>query len=416
VGDALSRGGHDDGVVAVKIAIYHNLPSGGAKRALYNYTRSLAAAGHEIDVFAPVTAEECYLDLRPLVRTYYEFPLRIAPGRLLSRSPVTAELARYGHLRWGLMRHARAVSTRIDRGGYDLAFVHHCQYASSPYLLSLLSTPSVYYCQEPRRGGHEYSVRRQTEASSPPERLVRYVRRAVFGSLLDRRDTAAARAANVILTNSIFSVESIKRAYGRYARLAYLGADLAAFCPGTSPPERRVLSVGSLQPFKGHLLAVEAVGHVPVARRPSLDIVADRGLESHAEALRRRAVELDVELVVHRSIDEAELVAMYRHARVVLCVAELEPFGFTPLEAMACGTPVVAVREGGYRETVVDGHNGRLVERDAHRLGEVVAALLDDDGEWERLRRGALRTAAEWSVERASARLAEFLGPFPAHE
>ncbi|MGI8803020.1 MAG: glycosyltransferase family 4 protein [Solirubrobacteraceae bacterium] len=390
----------------MRIAVYHNLPSGGAKRALYDYTRELVATGHEVDAFAPDTAAEDYLDLRPLVGRYHSFPLRIDPGPLLSRSLVAAELVRYARLRRSLMRHARDVAAQIDAGGYDLAFVHHCRYACSPYLLALLRTPSVYYCQEPRRGGNEYSVRHSDRRPTRAGRLAQRAHMALFGSLLDGRDIEAARAATMILANSVFSVESIKRAYGRYARLAYLGVDRAAFRPTGTPRAGRVLSVGALHPAKGHLLAVEAVGHVAQEARPALDIVADRGDEAHAEALRRRARELGVELVLHRRIDDGELVALYGRARAVLCAAELEPFGYTPLEAMACGTPVVAVREGGYKETVVDGRNGRLVERDARLLGEALAALLGDPPAWERLHRGALETAGEWTLERAAASLA----------
>jgi glycosyltransferase involved in cell wall biosynthesis len=387
----------------VRIAVYHNLPSGGAKRALYNYTRSLVAAGHEVDAFAPVTAEEGYLDLRPLVGRYHAFPLRIEAGRILGRSPVTAELARYARLRWALPAHAREVAAQIDAGGYDLAFVHHCRYAGSPPLLTLLSTPSVYYCQEPRRGGNEYSIRHGAERPSPAGRLAQRAHLAAFGALLDGRDVAAARAATMVLANSVFSIEAIKRAYGRYARLAYLGADLAAFHPpgAAARRERRVMSVGAMHPSKGHRFALEAVACVPAAARPALHVVADRGEAGYAEALVRRAEQLGVELVVHREVSEADLVELYGRSRAVICAAELEPFGFTPLEGMACGTPAVAVREGGYKETVVDGANGRLTERDPRALGAALARLLADPAEWERLHRGALATAAQWTLERA---------------
>ena len=57
----------------------------------------------------------------------------------------------------------------------------------------------------------------------------------------------------------------------------------------------------------------------------------------------------------------------------------LEPFGLAPLEACACGTPVVAIAEGGVRETIVDGKNGRVVSYfDPFALGKAVSSFTND--------------------------------------
>jgi glycosyltransferase involved in cell wall biosynthesis len=69
----------------------------------------------------------------------------------------------------------------------------------------------------------------------------------------------------------------------------------------------------------------------------------------------------------------------YRSADVVVAAPWYEPFGLTPLEAMACGVPVIAAAVGGLIDTVVDGWTGDLVPaRDPRRLGTAVRGLLDD--------------------------------------
>jgi glycosyltransferase involved in cell wall biosynthesis len=80
----------------------------------------------------------------------------------------------------------------------------------------------------------------------------------------------------------------------------------------------------------------------------------------------------------------------YRSADVVVCPPWYEPFGLTPLEAMACGVPVVATSVGGLADTVVDGLTGDLVRpRDPRALGAAIRRLLGDN-----MRRLAYATAA----------------------
>ncbi len=58
------------------------------------------------------------------------------------------------------------------------------------------------------------------------------------------------------------------------------------------------------------------------------------------------------------------MASLMRGARAVVSMAHAEPFGLTPIEAFSVGTPALFVDEGGFRDTVVDGVNGRLLVRD----------------------------------------------------
>src|SRR5947207_15227232 len=78
------------------------------------------------------------------------------------------------------------------------------------------------------------------------------------------------------------------------------------------------------------------------------------------------------------SIDDNDLVDILNRATAMVYAPRLEPFGLAPLEANATGLPVVAVAEGGVRETIVDGLNGMIVEHDEASFGAAVADLLGD--------------------------------------
>jgi glycogen synthase len=101
-----------------------------------------------------------------------------------------------------------------------------------------------------------------------------------------------------------------------------------------------------------------------------------------------------------------EVVQLYSHAAVFVCPSIYEPFGLINLEAMACGTPVVASRVGGIPEVVVDGETGWLVAPgDPAELGGALRHALDDP---ERARRmgeaGRRRVEAHFSWDRIADR------------
>ena len=71
-----------------------------------------------------------------------------------------------------------------------------------------------------------------------------------------------------------------------------------------------------------------------------------------------------VELWIAPRLSSNEMAALMRGARAVVSMAHGEPFGLTPIEAFSVGTPALFVDEGGFRDSIVDGQNGRLLARD----------------------------------------------------
>jgi glycosyltransferase involved in cell wall biosynthesis len=166
------------------------------------------------------------------------------------------------------------------------------------------------------------------------------------------------------------------------------GVDTAMFTPrgpvAARTDRRRLLVLGRIVERKGHDDAVRALVSVPDAELVVVGGPPAEELAGVPEVQRLRAVAAEAgvadRLVFTGSVGRADVPAWVRSADVVLAVPWYEPFGITPLEAMACGRPVVATAVGGLVDTVVDGVTGDLVPpRDPDALGEALAALLADD-------------------------------------
>jgi glycosyltransferase involved in cell wall biosynthesis len=94
------------------------------------------------------------------------------------------------------------------------------------------------------------------------------------------------------------------------------------------------------------------------------------------EYLQQLANSLEVDLKLLSNVTDERLVELYNQAKITVYSPIREPFGLVPLESMACGTPVVAVREGGTQETILHKQTGLLVERDLIGFAAAVQHLL----------------------------------------
>ena len=173
--------------------------------------------------------------------------------------------------------------------------------------------------------------------------------------LLARRafDRLSVRRAGRLVANSRFTAERFPSLYGRVAdAVVYPGVDLERFPPGDGSGGYAI-TVGRLSPEKGVDRLLEAWRDLDVPLR-----VIGSGDTDEVAHLRHLAPS---GVTFEGTLDAESLAAAYRGAAVAVFAPRAEEFGIAPLEAMASGVPVVAVREGGLRETVVDGETGFLV-------------------------------------------------------
>jgi glycosyltransferase involved in cell wall biosynthesis len=215
----------------------------------------------------------------------------------------------------------------------------------------------ICYCHTPMRYAWD-----QFAAYFGPERL------GQLGSALARLplaamagwDRATSARATRYVTNSQHVARRIRRYYNREASVVYPPVDTDFFHPMADPMARLpvkdggCLVVSALVPYKRLEIAVDACR---LARAP-LTVVGDGPDRARLE---RRAAGWRADVTFLGRLSDEEVREQYHRASLVLMPGE-EDFGIVPLEAQACGRPVVALGRGGALETIVPEVTGVLVD------------------------------------------------------
>jgi glycosyltransferase involved in cell wall biosynthesis len=173
-------------------------------------------------------------------------------------------------------------------------------------------------------------------------------------SALARWDAATAGRADRYVAISQHVASRIRRYYNRDAAVIYPPVDTQFYSPDSTVPEAFLLIVSALVPYKRIDVAIEAAHLAGTPLR-----IVGAGPERERLTALAAARQADVEFL--GSVPDDEIRALYRRAAAVLLPGE-EDFGIVPVEAQACGRPVIALARGGALETVIDGVTGILVQ------------------------------------------------------
>ncbi|HVQ39528.1 MAG TPA: glycosyltransferase [Pyrinomonadaceae bacterium] len=400
----------------MKIAVWHNLPSGGGKRALYYHVRGLVERGHEVACWSLDTADQSYLPLSDFA------PERVLPFKVNGHGqrPVAAWSDGYDDLIETMRTYdeaCRRCAEEIEAGDFDVLFVNSAIPYHMPYIMRHVSMPNVLYLQEPNRFLYEAervlpwvagAYENLTEASLSHGDFIAEYPQLQSLRVQAKQEWLNAKACDNILVNSYFSRESVLRAYGVDAKVCYLGIDTSLFRSLGLEREQYIVGLGSCDSIKRIDLAVKAVSLLPSP--VPLVWISNSGSDQYRAEVTELARGLGVDLRLKFRISDEELVTTLNKAALLMYTSRLEPFGFAPLEANACGLPVVAVAEGGVRETVQDGVNGFLVDSEAESIALAADRLLQNPTLAREIgEAAALHVQQTWSVDSSVGRLEKFL-------
>ena len=235
--------------------------------------------------------------------------------------------------------------------------------------------PNLWYCYTPVRAFYDL---RDAMIARQPNMAMRILA-ASWIRVHSWFDQRSVRNLDRVVAISETVRRRIKNFHGRSSQVIYPPVDTKRF--QFKEYGNFWLSVNRIYPEKRIDLQFEVFRKLPEER---LVVVGGYAEGDHAAKYYKKLVKnIPGNVDMRGAVSEKVLIELYAKCKGLICTALDEDFGLTPIEAMASGKPVVAVNEGGFRETVVHGKTGLLVEADRDELVRAIKEISKDPQQYK---------------------------------
>ncbi len=353
----------------MKIAIFHELPKGGARQSVNEISKRLKK-NNTVDLYTIGSSykkeEEIFFS------NYFSFPFK---SRKWKGNDWKTRLYKDTIEFYNLYKLNKKIFLKIKEKGYDVLFVHASSRIESPFILRFKNKNTVFFLHDPY-----FRLVYENESNPMVGNFVKKVYEYVFRRTLKLIDKSNVKKVNYVIANSFFTKKEFGKKYRRKAKVIYLGVDTKFFNPKLKiKKEFDVLFVGSLHYIDGYDTFQLIKNNLP------------------------KSVKIRELLYEKEWLDRKNMRSIYRSTRLVVCLARKEPLGLVALEAMACGVPVIAVNEGGYKETVINNKTGYLLRRTPKDFVTKINYLLKNKKKYEEFSGNSFNLVkSNWSWERSA--------------
>jgi len=324
----------------MKIAMFHELPMGGARVAANNLGKYLKK-DNTIDLYYVDSSEQVgeYINFSSV--NYFHFDVRDTRSfvnRLLNDSMDYIKLY-FLH---------KKIAASIKTKKYDLVFIHGSRFTQTPFIGRFLNLPKVYYCQETLRIVYEDHFKVAKDLN-----IIKYYYEIINRKIRKKIDLDNLKTIDLILTNSKFTQDKITNNYKKNSKVVYLGVNSYFFKPIALKKKYDFFFIGTKTKVNGY------------------DILE--------KALKLLSINIKGKYHVGKKwISDNELLKIYNQSKMVINLEYNQPFGLIVLEAMSCSVPAIVLNDAAYKETVVNGENSFMINN-PEELAEKINLILSNE-------------------------------------
>lgn len=316
----------------MRIAIFHNLETGGALNSIIHSVNHLKN-GNQIDIY-------CFQQNIPekIVNIFYTYELK-------KEKNIFKELF---FILYGLKKINEKIAKDINKKEYDLILIFPCLLTQSPYILRYLKNINkvMYFFTEPKR---EFYEQTSFDYWNPKRILTRLIRLPI--KYIDQKNCQYAKH---IISNSKFTAKKLKEIYKKNSVVIYPGLKSIRPKNISIKNNKKILSVGQLSKIKGHDFSINQTAGIV----NNLTILGRETFESKKiyKIARKKKIFLNLIQTENNKIKDD----LYKYYSIYLANNSHEPFGITTLEATSNNCFVLGKKEGGTPEIIHNGVNGYL--------------------------------------------------------
>jgi len=330
---------------------------GGSERLFLKTINLLEEKGHIVDVFifGDARGVNQISNITPIIVPYKKPYLTFLAGDYIFR------------------RQYKILSHMINNNNYDLVFFGHIQNLFP--LLGLIRHHCACYFHEPERNLYDKHIRSYLSFS---EKLLYSCKKTIKYPL----EKKWINKADCIIANSKYTQNNIKRIYNKDSVVIYPAVDISKFTTIKKKNNNIIFIPGRIDFVKNQILALDALLRI----NPSYEIkiyITGYSINpiSYKHEIFKRIKKLkekgwDVQVLQY--ISDQQYIKILQNSLVTLYPARYEPFGMVPIESMACGTPVIALKEGGPMESIIHNKTGFLSSNQIKEYKKYIQYCIDN--------------------------------------
>lgn len=215
----------------------------------------------------------------------------------------------------------------------------------------------ICYCYTPIRYAWDLYDEYTSNLKQPKKFIVKQILRYI-----QKWDIKTLDSVDYFIADSKFVQERISRIYNRSSHLIYPPVDVNSFklC---EKKENFYLTASRLVSYKKTKLIVEAFNTIP---QKKLVVIGDGKEYENIKKIAKENITI-------LGYQDKEIMIDYMQRACAFIYGAVEDFGIVPIEAMSCGTPVIALNQGGTKETVIDGKTG--IHFDTQEIQSIISAV-----------------------------------------